>query len=140
MNMLPSQRARRFIAEFSVERDMEANGAYGGLEGGPTYQVHVGVTYGGCAAQGPSYACGGQPAEGPEWEVVGIDGEVWRPTPEGGEYIWLPIEQTHSKDERESVESWAEMLDLDDEVEEALRDEHEAALEWRAEQRRDPLE
>lgn len=130
---LPFQRPRRnAITEFSVERDMD----YG--EGGPTYQVHVGVTYAGCAAQGPSYASGGQPAEGPEWEIVGIDEEVWNDDRKA--YDWQPIERTHNKHEREAVEHWAEMLDLADEVDEALRDEYEAAMEWRAEQRRDPLD
>ena len=129
---LPFQRTRRFVAEGSVIRTMD----YG--EGGPDYQVHFGVTYAGCAAQGPSYASGGQPAEGPEWEITGIDEEVWNP--ERKAYDWQPIERTHNKHEIESVEHWAEMLDLSDEVEEALRDEHEAAMEWRAEQRRDPLE
>lgn len=130
---LPFQRTRRFITEFSVERDMD----YG--EGGPTYQVHVAVTYAGCAAQGPSYASGGQPAEGPEWEIACVEGEVWNEDRKA--YDWVDVRNMGlNREEVDSIEHWAEMLDVDDEVEEALRDEHEAALEWRAEQRRDPLE
>lgn len=120
------------ITEFPVVRDMD----YG--EGGPTYQVHVAVTSGGRSAQGPSYASGGQPAEAPEWEIVGVDEEVWNADRKA--YDWVPIEKTHSREEIDAVEHWAEMLDLDDEVEEALRDAQAASEEWRDEQRRDPLD
>ncbi len=130
---LPFQRTRNAIAEFSVIRTMD----YG--DGGPDYQVHVAVTYAGCAPQlsGPPENC--YPGEAAEWEIVGIDEEVWNA--ERKAYDYVPVtDKTHSKYEIDAIEHWAEMLDLSDDVEEALRDEYEAALEWRAEQRRDPLE
>lgn len=122
----------RPIAEGSVIRSMD----YG--EGGPDYQVHFAVTYGGCQARisGPPEDC--YPGEAPEWEITGIDEEVW--DAERKAYDWVPIERSHGKHEIESVESWAEMLDLADECAEALEGEREAALEWQAEQRRDGRE
>lgn len=120
---LPKPRA---IAEFSVERDHD----YG--EGGPTYQVHVAITSAGCAAQlsGPPENC--HPAEGPEWEITGIEAERWNA--ERKAYDWVPIEQVcDCKEEIDAIEHWAEMLDLDDEVEQALHDARDAAEDWRAE-------
>jgi len=35
-------------------------------------EVDLVCTYAGCPATGPSYSCGGQPAEGPEFEVHGV--------------------------------------------------------------------
>lgn len=110
-------------------------GSFSGAEGGPEYRVHFEVTHPGYPEQGPSYASGGQPAEGPEWEIVQIDAEEWAPGSK--ESRWLPIEQTHQKYQIDAIYGWAESLDLSDECVEALADEREYYEEQRAESRAD---
>lgn len=98
------------------------------------YRIHFEVTSPGCPAQtfGPPENC--YPAEGPEWEITGIDGECWNMN---SVTVWVPIEQTHSKLEAESVYAWAESLDLGDECVESAEAEREAWLEAQAECRRE---
>jgi len=134
----------RPIAEGTVVRSMD----YG--EGGPDYQVHFAVTSAGCPARisGPPEDC--YPAEAPEWEIVGIDGEEWDCAEDGHPQCrWVPIEETHAetaqqsaahKREIDAINSWAESLDLADECADALAGEREAALERQGEYRRDALE
>jgi hypothetical protein len=122
----------RPIAEGSVVRSMD----YG--EGGPDYQVHFAVTSGGCSAKiyGPPENC--YPAEGPEWQITGVDGEEWDTARKA--YDWVPIEKTHTKEQIDAVNSWAESLDLADECAEALAGERAASLERQGEYRRDAIE
>ena len=107
-------------------------------EGGPEYRIHFDVTSPFVPAQtyGPPERC--YPAEGPEWEITGIDGEAWDGNPASP--FWVPIEKTHLKHEIEAIYGWAEGLDLSDEAVEDAEAEREAYLEAKGDARRDALE
>lgn len=113
-------------------RDMD----YG--EGGPAYRIHFEVTSPGCPAKtyGPPEDC--FPAEAPEWEITGIDGEDWDDGRKA--YDWVPIEKLrYAKYEVDAIYAWDESLDLSDEAVEAVMADREAALEFQAEARADAL-
>jgi hypothetical protein len=105
---------------------------------GPEYRIHFEVTSPYVPAQtyGPPERC--YPAEGPEIQITGIDGEEWNTARKF--YDWVPIEKTHLKYEVEAVYGWAELLDLSDEAVEDAMAERDAYLEAKGDAQREGLE